>query len=1040
ALALVSNDQLDQTMEALRDTTGEPLPDGAALIVLLHDDPALPGTACPREAARRLGIACLEPGTLEQLRDAIEQTLYLSRAGRAPVALVVHDQVLRSADTIPIGPNRVAEGIDALIALRLARSRTSRRLQASGTLRTARRLELNEFHGRPSPGERVPVGFIAVGPAVRTIRHLTWIFKLVGRVPVLQLRVLDPLDPAVLDRMLTRCEQVVVLEPRPGSIEDRLLASAEKLRRAGRPVASIWGRVLPPDGDEQESVRATPDDLHPSILARKIIHLLHAVRPLLHVASQLIPVPPAVGMELPPRGAGIGQHAAMGVLRRSLESLEEWLEEGSVLEERGIPRTRLARDGVVPPDPPGRLVITEVWPSGRFQDDGISAVRQATRAERPWIFIVCDFGSEDTQDLERLARGVVPEERAERVRLVTARIDETEALQAALQEAACEERLTLLVVRDGPPPRYDVGAQERSLAEIDRLGFEPQQRLIRQADFACAPRHDQESAADMPPSRDPDRLATVFTAHTLPRRAAGRVRATIRPLLESVEVVRTRPPVQTGRGDRGLPVPTPVHAGQGQWRAHVAGLRGALPGAATLALCEAGRMMGFAVRRTVDPTPVGAGRRAWAQVLFTNPRTGEAPQPLTTRIPFGEADLLLGLDPAEALRAISLDPLLRVAYSRRTLAAVNSGEFTDDAADQRSQQLREHLPAVLEAATRPDGSLLVDVAGACRAWFRTDRVTDLALLGLAYQRGMIPVSVDIMEAAVARVGELGFGRALESFRFGRRLAIDQRLARRPKLDEAEDLEHRVRRIRLLFSRGTNGGRAHADRFGRLVERGLAAMPGLAETEPGRRALNDYVHAIRRCVTWGGIEYAQSFSDLVTALYRADRGDRGRALMRSVILPLAETMLIREPLYVLAMATSPFHRRRVRQRLNVKRARGDKLEKRYLTRFELVAARLRIAIAALRRIIPLDWRGTQRQRELRGLAKDLVARAADAAPRDYDHWDEVFRRLHAIVDNEQMRALPIEELRRTVLGELVAANEEPVIEAEQDPAASAGPGD
>ena len=38
-------------------------------------------------------------------------------------------------------------------------------------------------------------------------------------------------------------------------------------------------------------------------------------------------------------------------------------------------------------------------------------------------------------------------------------------------------------------------------------------------------------------------------------------------------------------------------------------------------------------------------------------------------------------------------------------------------------------------------------------------------------------------------------------------------------------------------------------------------------------------------------------------------------------------------------------------------------------------------------------------------------------RDYDHWDEVFRRLHGIVDNEQMGSLPIEELRRTVLGEL-----------------------
>ncbi|HAW95074.1 MAG TPA: hypothetical protein DCX60_02255, partial [Phycisphaerales bacterium] len=58
------------------------------------------------------------------------------------------------------------------------------------------------------------------------------------------------------------------------------------------------------------------------------------------------------------------------------------------------------------------------------------------------------------------------------------------------------------------------------------------------------------------------------------------------------------------------------------------------------------------------------------------PRDGAEPS-LPLLIPFGEADLLLGADPVESLRALGPDPLLRVADSSRTAAVVNSGLLAD---------------------------------------------------------------------------------------------------------------------------------------------------------------------------------------------------------------------------------------------------------------------------------------------------------------------------------------------------------------------------
>jgi TPP-dependent indolepyruvate ferredoxin oxidoreductase alpha subunit len=162
ALALVPNDELDRTAPAIERIRGRSLERGGAVCVVLEDDPPGCPSACPRRTAVALDLPCVQPASVEALRDAVDQALRLSRAARRPAAMIVHRWILRSAETLEARPNRV---IEPAAAVAVPPRRRGRRAESGGVLRVARRLELNRIRSLPSPGEHLPVGFVVAGPA-----------------------------------------------------------------------------------------------------------------------------------------------------------------------------------------------------------------------------------------------------------------------------------------------------------------------------------------------------------------------------------------------------------------------------------------------------------------------------------------------------------------------------------------------------------------------------------------------------------------------------------------------------------------------------------------------------------------------------------------------------------------------------------------------------------------------------------------------------------------------------------------------------------
>ena len=351
---------------ALRGATGY------GLVLVVEDAVESASGGAPVRLLDDLGITRVEPDDITELRDLVEVGVRLSRAGEGPAAVLAPTNLLRSLDTIRVRPNRVVETVDTAAALRGSR-RMPRAAETMDLLRLSRRLELNRNAALPSPGERAPLGLIAIGPAFSAAEHLLRRFNLSGRVPLLKLGMPAPMDHAIVERLLVRCERVVVLEGRPGLSAPAILAAGEAARRRGATVATVWWRDLP-ERDGQPVRLERGDALRSSRLARRIAHLLDLVSTGGSVSRGLkAPDPRFEELPVPPRGGGLGVQGAIRTVRNLLIATGQWLQERE--EEDGSERVGLMLETPVEGGPFDRVVQAEIWERERFLAEGPAVVR-----------------------------------------------------------------------------------------------------------------------------------------------------------------------------------------------------------------------------------------------------------------------------------------------------------------------------------------------------------------------------------------------------------------------------------------------------------------------------------------------------------------------------------------------------------------------------------------------------------------------------------------------------------------------------------------
>jgi indolepyruvate ferredoxin oxidoreductase len=434
-----------------------------------------------------------------------------------------------------------------------------------------------------------------------------------------------------------------------------------------------------------------------------------------------------------------------------------------------------------------------------------------------------------------------------------------------------------------------------------------------------------------------------------------------------------------------LPEPTLVHdMGKlgAAWRVHMAGVGGMGIGIVGAILVRAGHKQGYRVifsdkkglairnggvysqiawisdqsangasRDTgVSPVPVAQenGNSQHLTVLNRShgrdARVTDVVYPTTGTIPYGRADLLLGIDILEAARAIDPREQFRVASPNRTAAVLNTHKQStvytllgkhDFDPDKLQAEVFQHV--------RTEHSYAKNLSELCEQRLGSKQFVNIMMLGVAYQLGLIPVSASCIGWAIRDTIRRDQRKNIKAFNIGRKLALEPRaLPKKPEpLTWQQLLTNKTRIIRKSSWRG----QAMSEQFDKLVNGAMSVMPALSEESKYDLALRIY-----DLMQYQDGAYAKRYVDLVRKVYNRDSAAHEYAATREAIWGIAKVMLIKDEPYVAYLLTRYEKKQRDIAKYAVDISNGDRVVYRHHTKpeFNILGRRIRMNITTT------DW--------------------------------------------------------------------------------------
>ena len=845
----------------------------------------------------------------------------------------------------------------------------------------ARRLGINRISY--ATASRKPLGFATSGMAHGYLVQMLWELGLLGEYPILKFGLSYPADPEMIREMAGQCERIVVVEERRGFLEEQISEVILKDRQFARPSGSteVWGKEFPHGLKGIPSTRG----LHPSILTDLLTPLLKALDgDRVSVALEAArPAGDAEGMYLaegadleaipdriPSFCPGCPHRDSAGLC---LEIKKRFMDADYMRRVHGCGAVDLVFHGdtgcytmlMFPPNTPlmhdysgmglggGTGTGTDPFITNKevvfmgdstFFHSGQIAITQAIKFGQDITFIILDnsttgmTGHQPTpgvdydivgnptsvQDIEDIVNGMAAG--GGEITVVRADPEKRRNYGRILEQLFLADGVKV-VIADKECGITRTRRKRRGDSEVARrLGYLPRRQHMNinteicRFCLACAEmtgcpglRHVR---TDYGVKMDTDITWCVNDG------ACQRVGAC--SSFERVTIKRKRPPrskvPQLGLDDIPEPRKRPV---ADLWRCCLVGVGSQGIGTATSILVRAGHKEGYDVIFVDKKGLAIRNGSVLSQVVFNISK-----QPITAVTPRHQADLLLGIDILEAARALDGRGRSRVGSPHRTAAVIN----TDKLSTIRGLMGQDDYdPAVLERFirrhTREEDYLARNISRICEKYLGSKLFANTMMLGFAFQKGLIPVSMHSMAWAIKDTIRAEFRKNLYAFNMGRKLVTREDLFSGPPSRDGWRtlLEHRCRWTIRRYRRGEQ--RADALRV-------LAA--GLIDTATGLEEETKSAIVVRLydCLRWGDLDYARQYADTVAAVYGRDSAEEGFAATKAVVYNLASAMLIKDPVFFAELATSPEKLARDREKYNVNPANGDRIAYRHLVATEL----------------------------------------------------------------------------------------------------------
>jgi indolepyruvate ferredoxin oxidoreductase len=915
---------------------------------------------------------------------------------------------------------------------------------------SARRHGVNRIAPGRSPG-KAPLGFISSALAHSYLEHALDQLGLTDQFPILKLGITYPLDPQLIGQFADLAEKVVVVEERRGFLEEQVVQILARRALAGQAIVPVYGKLFPsklsPEGREGiPSARGFNSSVLVELLAPLVMDIAGSRLPLdqVRIDRELrhLERNRAIEVDLAPRTPTFCPGCPHRDSASVLGEIKRRFRDGDYMRrlhrhepvdlvfhgDTGCytmlmfePNKDLMHNysgmglgggtglGIDPFITNKQVVFMG---DSTFFHSGQLAISNSIKNGQDITYVILDnkttamtgqqttpardtdmLGNETwVQKIEKIIGAMIEDRTIEVIRTNPARREEYRAL---LESTVLKAGVKVIVADKECGITFHRRRAREERREAREQGFLATKRYIHINTDVCEQCLVCTRATGCPgltfTETDFGRKVQTDLSWCVSDTACTKLDAC--PAFEEITVVRSqKPPSLLPELEQGE-FPRPVrreftHA----WHAYLAGVGGMGIGVSAATLVRAGHREGY---RVVFSDKNGLAIRnggVYSHITFLQPGANHC-SPI---IPYGKADLMLGIDILEAARGIDPKGNLRVGgpgthaiVNRQKTPTINTLLGTDDFCV-------ETLETALRHNTDARGYFSADVSQLSERVFGTKLYANVIMLGIAFQRGELPLSLASLEYGIQETMGSAATENWLAFKLGRKIAHDALTAASVPAEEGSYHEMVAEKSERLKRTGTNGKKL-AQEYWRLVTNAREKLTLDARHE------SLLAHRVYDLIQYENVAYAEDYVARLLRVHAKDSEAHGWRATQAALWNLHRVMAIKDEVYVAHLLTSEEKVEADRDRYNVRPELGDRIVRRHLNRpeFTIGATTLRFKIKTrpwmlrlmrrgkfLRRLLPA-WHG--REKAFRDWYFCLAdSFAAPAEPVAYATWTQVLR--------------------------------------------------
>ena len=854
-------------------------------------------------------------------------------------------------------------------------------------IETARDLGLNkiQFMTGISRKKRHPLGFVSAGLAHSCLLHALEELNLHGDIPILKLGMTHPIDADIVREFAEQVDEIYVVEEKRPLLENEIKALLTHAYQNGdiQTYVNVWGKQFP---DDLVGI-PTAAGLDASILIQKLIPLLKhrlgtsdTLVDLEHfarekalqegVSEQQIDIPKRTPTFCPGCPHRDSSSVFLEITQQFMDAdyMKKHHNSGpvdlvfhgdigcySMLKYEPFPRlmhnlSAMALGGGsgagIDPFIQNKQIV--FMGDSTFFHGGMSAISDSIKNNQDIAYIILDnqttamTGHQPTpadaldllgnptfaQDIEKVAQGLVGDSEID---IVRTNPEDRVNYKKYLEKTILKPGVKIVIADKECAITHHRRLRREQRKTIARDGFLKYEKHINITPEVCEFCRECTTVTGCPGLKivdtDYGEKIAIDQSNCVSDGACARIKYAC-PAFEEVIVTRKRPPQQQTvasgyrdlLNDDPLPPPPPLTF-ERNWNAYAAGVGGMGIGTISKVLVVGGYLQGYDVNFCDRKGLAIRNGGVYTHIAYTRPGVHTSPM-----IPYGKADLLLGLDILEAARGITAQSLFRIASPTRTTAVVNTAKTeTISTLIGKDDFDPDTLEETLQTHTNADTYFGVDLFAVSEQLFGNKLYANIMLLGTAFQRQLIPLELEPLQLALKQmVPHADLDTNMKAFNVGRRLALDVQQIENGTPHQLNYAEMLSAKQQILEKK--RGGKRLAQKYIALVEGTVEALN--IGSDNIHRLLALYVYDL---VQFEDLNYAQVYVEKVKQVHARDSEGYDYRATKAAIRYLHKVMLIKDEVYVAHLLTSTEKLERDKELYQVDTENGDKIKYVHLNR-------------------------------------------------------------------------------------------------------------